>query len=116
MAYGDKEIKEVGEKLKVDFNKIPFEQFKKGIYVEMEHKDINNSLEFFAKIAKTHLEESPDYYKELAKMEKKLKIERKVVKDLIRQFIKEDANFKNKLKFELSKDDTKYMSKYNLIS
>ena len=52
MAYGDKEIKEVGEKLKVDFNKIPFEQFKKGIYVEMEHKDINNSLEFFAKIAK----------------------------------------------------------------
>lgn len=49
-----------------DFNKT---QLNKGIKVEMDHtKDKNVAKQ----IAMDHLTESPDYYKELEKMEKKL--------------------------------------------
>lgn len=46
------------------------EQLKKGIAVEKEHTD---NKEVAKIIAKDHLDEFPDYYIELEKMEEKLK-------------------------------------------
>lgn len=52
--------------------KIPASELKKGIKVEKEHKDtVGNDPAKFKSIAKDHLEERPDYYTQLAKMEAK---------------------------------------------
>jgi hypothetical protein len=71
--------KEVGDALKIDWNKIPFAQFHNGINVELEHGKVtpetnvtNDDLIKTGKIALAHLLESGDYYTELAKMEAKL--------------------------------------------
>lgn len=50
-------------------NKYETKELKYGIGVEMEHT-INKALA--KNIAKIHLDESPDYYRELRKMEAKL--------------------------------------------
>ena len=52
-----------------DFSK---DQIKRGIEVELEH---SSDRELAKEIAMDHLEEFPNYYDELAKMEKKLKSE-----------------------------------------
>jgi hypothetical protein len=63
--------KEIGSKLKVDFDKVNFEEFRKGISVELEHSDtVGGGFEIAAKIALDHLKEMPNYYTELVKMEK----------------------------------------------
>jgi hypothetical protein len=52
-------------------------ELKKGILVEHEHSDLRPPKEqmkpkvFYTRIALAHLNEDPDYYKKLAKMEKK---------------------------------------------
>ena len=70
----DKELKALGTKLKVDFKKIPFGEFKKGYKTEMEHKDVTKgNPEKTARIAVAHLKECPKYYQKLAKMEKTFK-------------------------------------------
>ena len=73
-----------------DREKFDPQEIREGIKVEEEHADIIPWLkeyismpanhgefppdeEIFARIAEAHLKESPDYYKELAKMEKKTK-------------------------------------------
>ena len=55
--------------MNVDFSKFPFEDFKRGINVELEHglQNINtyvtnNDLIKTAKIALAHLNEYPNYY------------------------------------------------------
>ena len=73
----DKDLKVLGVKLKIDFKKIPFSEFKKGFSVELEHGTVspktnvtdNNKLKT-AKIALAHLNENSRYYAKLAKMEK----------------------------------------------
>lgn len=72
----DKELKELGESLGIDFDKIDFDQFKMGFEVELEHgkKDPETDVsgddpKITAKIAWAHLKELPDYYTRLAKME-----------------------------------------------
>ena len=118
----EKAVKEVGERLKIDFDKIPFNEFLKGVEVEMEHKDLaptkdltgKRDVEFFAKIALVHLKESPKYYVELNKMEKKLKKESVIT--VIKTLVKEDVNFKHKLKFELSKDEATGVEKTEIVS
>jgi hypothetical protein len=114
--------KKIGNALKVDFNKIKLEDFIKGIKSEEEHKDLVGSPKIFdikdyvlfAKIAHRHLLESPIYYKELAKMENKLKKENVVkLQTIINRMLKEDTNFRNKLKFEVCKNDNSYQSVYN---
>jgi hypothetical protein len=47
-------------------------QLAKGVVVELEHTD---DLDVAKQIAKAHLLESPDYYIELEKMERKFKNE-----------------------------------------
>ena len=57
------------------------EQLNKGIQIELEH---NNSKEIAKSIAKDHLDEFPNYYQELDKMEEKLE-DKKAARGLYNQ-------------------------------
>jgi hypothetical protein len=65
-----------GEKLGIDWKKFDVEQFRSGMDVELEHGNVNpltnvtnNDPLTTAKIALAHLNEFPDYYTRLEKME-----------------------------------------------
>jgi hypothetical protein len=67
-----------GERIGIDWDASPFgpEQFRMGMDVELEHgtRDpqtnvTGDDLTMTAKIARAHLNEFPDYYTRLAKME-----------------------------------------------
>ncbi len=71
------EAKDIGEKLGVKWDKFDVEQFRMGMDVELEHglcnlvtNVTNNDSLMTGKIALAHLEEFPDYYTRLAKMER----------------------------------------------
>jgi hypothetical protein len=71
------EVREIGEKIGVDFSKYDLEQFRLGLAVEMEHGSddpetnvTNGDPLLTGKIAWAHLKEIPDYYTRLNKMEK----------------------------------------------
>ena len=68
--------KQIGDTLGIDWNKFEVEQFRMGLEVELEHGTIdpntnitNDDLLLTGKIASAHLNEFPDYYTRLAKME-----------------------------------------------
>lgn len=70
----------VGKKLGVNFGVISLETLQAGINVELEHgrrhgrtNVTNDSISLSATIALAHLEEFPDYYEALEKMEQRLK-------------------------------------------
>jgi len=72
-----KEAKEIGEKLGIKWDKFDVEQFRMGLDVELEHgtRDpktnvTNDNALMTGKIALAHLNEFPDYYTRLEKMEK----------------------------------------------
>lgn len=78
--FNEEEAKEIGEKLGVDWSKFDIEQFQKGMDVELEHglRDgatnvTDDDLLFTGKIALAHLNEYPDYYDRLEKLEKEAK-------------------------------------------
>ena len=63
------EILRIAQMLNVDFKRFPFEDFKRGIIIELEHGKINpvtnvtdDNLLKTAKIALAHLNEYPNYY------------------------------------------------------
>lgn len=67
--YKDDEILSVANSLNIDFTKFSYEDFKRGINVELEHGLVNiktnvtnNNLLETAKIALAHLNEFPNYY------------------------------------------------------
>lgn len=67
--FDNNEILRVARYLNIDFSKFPFEDFKRGIMIEMEHGLINpvtnvtnDDLLKTAKIALAHLNEYPNYY------------------------------------------------------
>ena len=67
--FSDNEIMMVAKYLNIDFSKFPFEDFKRGINIELEHGKENmstdvtdNDLIKTAKIALAHLNEFPNYY------------------------------------------------------
>ena len=71
------EAKFTGEQLGIDWKKFDVNQFKMGTEVELEHGRINpltnvtnDDLLTTGKIALAHLNEFPDYYTRLMKMEK----------------------------------------------
>lgn len=78
MKITKKKARRVGNRLKIDWKKIPFSEFYAGMNVELEHgsklgKKTNvtgNSPIKTGRIALAHLEEDPKYYTKLAKMEK----------------------------------------------
>ncbi len=67
--FSDNDIMMVANYLNIDFSKFPFEDFKRGINIELEHglqnietNVTNNNLLETAKIALAHLNELPNYY------------------------------------------------------
>ena len=67
----NKELKALATRMKIDLNKVPLSEFKRGMAVEKEHSDITKGDPVkTAKIVRAHLKESNQYYKKLAKMEK----------------------------------------------
>lgn len=74
------EAKKIGELLGVDWSKFDVEQFRMGLDVELEHgiSDLQTNVTqddeiITGKIALAHLNEFPDYYTRLEKMEKDAK-------------------------------------------
>ena len=75
--FSEEEAKEIGEKLGIKWDKFDLKQFRMGINVELEHgtRDpgtnvTNDDLLMTGKIALAHLNEFPDYYDRLEKLEK----------------------------------------------
>ena len=71
------QAKKIGEKLGIDWSKFDVEQFRMGMDVELEHGLIdpktnvsNDNPLITGKIALAHLNEFPDYYTRLEKMER----------------------------------------------
>ena len=76
-SFTAEEAKETGEKLGIKWDKYDVEQFRMGMDVELEHGTIDPSTNVTddnplvtGKIALAHLNELPDYYTRLEKMEK----------------------------------------------
>jgi DNA-directed RNA polymerase alpha subunit len=72
-----------GERIGIDWEASPFdvEQFRMGMDVELEHGThdpetnvSDDDVEVTAKIARAHLNEFPDYYSRLAKMESEAEV------------------------------------------
>ncbi len=70
------EAKKIGEELGIDWSKFDIEQFRAGMDVELEHGKVdpntnvsNDDPLTTGKIALAHLNEFPDYYTRLLKME-----------------------------------------------
>jgi len=70
------EAKSIGEKIGIDWSKFDVEQFRMGLDVELEHGLIdpntnvtNDDPIMTGKITLAHLNEFPDYYTRLYKME-----------------------------------------------
>ncbi|MFH1387316.1 MAG: DUF5661 family protein [bacterium] len=68
--------KEIGEKIGIKWDKFDIEQFRRGMDVELEHGTVdpntnvtNDDPTITGKIALAHLNEFPDYYTRLDKME-----------------------------------------------
>ena len=75
--FSETEARRIGEALGIDWRKVDFDQFAMGLEVELEHgkRDhatnvTNDDPILTGKIALAHLNEYPDYYTRLAKMEK----------------------------------------------
>ena len=74
--FTENEAKEIGEKLGIKWDKFNTDQFRRGMDVELEHgfRDLSTNVTdsdslVTGKIALAHLNEFPDYYDRLEKME-----------------------------------------------
>jgi len=75
-TFTAEEAKKIGEQLGIDWSKFDVEQFRSGMDVELEHgvtdphTNVSNDDPLTTgKIALAHLNEFPDYYTRLKKME-----------------------------------------------
>src|SRR4030043_359637 len=76
-SFSGEEAKSIGEQLGIDWSKFDFDQYRKGLDVELEHGLVdphtnvtNDDPLMTGKIALAHLNELPDYYTRLEKMER----------------------------------------------
>lgn len=76
MVFSEEEARRIGSQLGIDWSKIDFEQFKMGLEVELEHGKVDSKTNvtnddpiLTGKIAWAHLNELPDYYTRLKKIE-----------------------------------------------
>lgn len=73
------QAKKLSKEFHINHDIIPFEDWKYGLNVELEHGKkfgaitniTNNNLSLTARIVIAHITEFPDYYQRLRKMEKK---------------------------------------------
>ena len=75
--FSTAEAQDLGRQIGVDWERIPLEEFRRGLSVELEHgahdpqtNVTNDDVVVTAKIALAHLKEFPDYYTRLEKMER----------------------------------------------
>lgn len=75
-TFTAEEAKKIGEQLGIDWSKFDVEQYRVGMNVELEHGSqdpvtnvTNDDPLTTGKIALAHLNEFPDYYTRLKKME-----------------------------------------------
>ena len=75
--FSTDEARRIGVALGVDWQQIDVEQFRHGMEVELEHGSrdpetnvTNDDLPLTGKIAWAHLNEMPDYYERLDRMER----------------------------------------------
>lgn len=80
-SFSLEETKWIGDQLGINWNRYDIDQFKMGLEVELEHGIVNpvtnvtnDDLMMTAKIALAHLNELPDYYTRLRKMESEAKV------------------------------------------
>ena len=80
-SFTREEAVEIGEKLGIKWDKFDVEQFRMGMDVELEHgkRDehtnvTNDDALMTGKIALAHLNEFPDYYERLDKLEEEAKV------------------------------------------
>jgi len=80
-VFTAEKAKEIGEKLGIDWSKFDIEQFRMGMDVELEHglRDAHTKVTgddplTTGKITLAHLNEYPDYYTRLDKMETGAKV------------------------------------------
>jgi len=76
-SFTPEEAKEIGEQIGIKWDKYNVEQFRMGMDVELEHGTVDSNTNvtdddplITGKIALAHLNEFPDYYTRLDKMEK----------------------------------------------
>ena len=76
-CFTNKEAKRIGGTLGIDWSKFDVEQYRMGLDVELEHGLVdshtnvtNDDPAMTGKIALAHLNEFPDYYTRLDKMER----------------------------------------------
>ena len=79
--FTDEEAKKIGEQLGLKWDKFDVDQFRRGMDVELEHGLVdphtnvsNDDPLITGKIALAHLNEFPDYYDRLEKMEEEAEI------------------------------------------
>jgi len=94
--FSKKEAKDIGDRLGIDWHEIDPEEFRKGLAVELEHRDVTaGDLMSTGKIALAHLKELPDYYTRLAEMElQKAFIQKFIVRRNGKWCVTEDNNGK----------------------
>ena len=75
-VFTSEQAKEIGKKLGIDWTKFDIEQFRVGMDIELEHGKVdphtnvtNDDPLLTGKIAIAHLNEFPDYYTRLLKLE-----------------------------------------------
>lgn len=75
-GISERKARNTGDELGIDWSRIDLEEFRRGMEVELEHgrrdpaTDVTgDDLLLTGKIALAHLNEFPDYYARLAKME-----------------------------------------------
>jgi len=75
--FTTEEARRIGAVIGADWTKVPLEQFRQGLAVELEHgshdpqTNVTSDDEVLTgKIALAHLKEYPDYYDRLAQLEK----------------------------------------------
>ena len=81
--FSTEQAHEIGDKLGIDWSRFNVEQFRMGLDIELEHglrdpsTDVTgNDPILTGKIALAHLNELPDYYTRLTKMEREAKEKR----------------------------------------
>ena len=68
MKITKQQAKETGDALRVDWRTTDLEQFRMGLEVELEHKNVTGGdLELTGMIALAHLDENAHYYTALKK-------------------------------------------------
>ena len=87
-VFTTEQAKEIGRMLGINWSKFDIEQFRMGMDVELEHGTDNSRTNvtgddpfITGKIALAHLNEFPDYYTRLEKMEKEASQEKKTLND-----------------------------------